>query len=91
MTFDAFQTDDLVVDAVIRNLEIVGEATRHVPEDIQVRRSEVPWSKMRGMRNIVAHDYDAVRLDIVWDTIRNDLPVIVPLLESILEQESEAS
>ena len=91
MTLDAFRTNDLVADAVIRNLEIVGEATRHVPEDVQVRHALVPWSKMRGMRNIVAHDYDGVRLEIVWDTISNDLPLLVPHLESILDLESDAS
>ena len=88
MDFDNFSRDEKTVDAVVRNLEIIGEAACHVPEELCERYSSLPWSKMRGMRNILAHDYTGVSLPIVWTTIKEDLPPLVSPLQGILQSDT---
>jgi uncharacterized protein with HEPN domain len=87
VSFEQFQSDKKTVDAVLRNLEIIGEAVRHIPETVQERYSELPWAEMRAMRNIVAHQYFGVNLNIIWNTTQSNLPPIVAKLEEILEKE----
>jgi uncharacterized protein with HEPN domain len=74
------------VDAVVRNFQVLGEAARHVPPDIQNKYPEVPWAIMQGMRNILVHDYFKVKVDIVWRTIQADLPPLVAPLQRILHE-----
>jgi uncharacterized protein with HEPN domain len=69
-SFEAFQGDEKTIDSVLRNLEIIGEAARHVPEDIRQRYLEIPWAEMLIMRNIVIHEYHGVNLSIVWQTVK---------------------
>jgi uncharacterized protein with HEPN domain len=64
------------IDAVIRNLEIIGEATKMIPESIRARYPSVEWKKMAGLRDILAHHYFEVDLDIVWDILYNKLPAL---------------
>jgi uncharacterized protein with HEPN domain len=71
----------------LRNLEIIGEASRHVPRDIKNRYSNLPWMEMYTMRNIVIHEYHGVNLSIIWQTVTEDLPAIIPQLEEILEEQ----
>ena len=89
ISLEEFLTDSKSSDAVLRNLEVIGEAARLAPEEVTARYNKVPWAEMRAMRNIVAHEYDRVNLHIIWDTIQNDLPPVVPLLQQVLEQERE--
>jgi uncharacterized protein with HEPN domain len=84
--FDDFESDDKTIDSVLRNLEIIGEATRHIPREIKARYANLPWKEMQGMRNIVIHEYHGVNLKIIWQTVTGDLPSIVPLLTRILEE-----
>jgi len=86
MTEACFAADERTVDAVLRNLEIIGEATRHLPGDFTARHPEVPWHEMRGMRNILIHEYFGVSMPIIWETVTQNLPPLVPLLEEILGQ-----
>lgn len=81
---DSFSGDQLVVDAVVRNLEIIGEAASYVPTEVQQQHPEVPWIEMKGMRNLLAHEYFGVSTAIVWATTQNNLPPLIPLLEKIL-------
>jgi len=90
MSLEEFRNSDMVVDAVVRNLGIIGEAARHVPFELQERYAEVPWTEMRGIRNVVVHEYSAVSVPVLWDTVKNDLPPLVPLLEEILEREGRS-
>jgi uncharacterized protein with HEPN domain len=85
MDFDAFQGDSRTVDAVLRNLEVIGEATGHVPADVQKKHADIPWHRMKGIRNVLAHEYFGVDLGIVWETVRQDLPPLVPLLQQLLD------
>ena len=84
MDFEAFQADQKTIDAVVRNLEIIGEAARHIPDAVREHHSEVPWDRMRGFRNVLAHEYFGVSVPIVWQTTQEDLPTIVPLLSKML-------
>ncbi len=86
---ESFEESSLVTDAVIRNLIIVGEAANHVPEAIRARYPDVPWSKMRGMRNMNVHEYFADDAVILWSTIKDDLPPLVPLLQTIIAREPD--
>ena len=85
LTQDLFETNRLVVDAVIYNLAIIGEAASHVPSEVQVRYSDIPWATMRGVRNIMVHEYHGVDLAIIWRTLTEDLPPIALRLTDILE------
>lgn len=86
-TFESFQADQKTIDAVVRNVEVIGEAARHVPDDVVQRYPDVPWAKMRAMRNRLIHDYAEVSVPILWQTIQGDLPPLVPLLRAILKRQ----
>jgi len=89
LSFDEFCADDKVVDAVVRNLEVIGEAARHIPPEIESRHPDLPWVEMRGMRNILVHEYFGVNLSILWHTIQQNLPPIIEKLDKILASENE--
>ena len=74
--FVVWQEDEKTVDAVIRNLEIIGGASSHLPAEVQAHYEDVPWNMMKGIRNILAHEYFGVDLEIVWKTVKEDLPVL---------------
>jgi uncharacterized protein with HEPN domain len=83
LTFESFALDSRTIDAVVRNLEIVGEAAKKVPPSLRSRSERVPWRQMAGLRDVVAHAYFGVDLNIVWDVAVNHLPQVrveVPLL-----------
>lgn len=86
-TLEDFGANEMTIDAVARNFEILGEAAGHVPPEIRERHPEIPWTRIRGLRNIVAHGYFDLNLTTVWATARDDLPPLIPLLREILERE----
>ena len=86
MNFEAFRNDRKTVDAVVRNLEVIGEAARHVPEDVREEYDAVPWKDIIGIRSVLIHEYFGVDFGILWATIETDLPTLTPLLESMLEE-----
>jgi uncharacterized protein with HEPN domain len=86
MSYEAFLGNQLVIDAVVRNLEVIGEAARHIPDDVQTRFSDVPWVEMKGMRNILIHEYFGVSLEIVWKTVQENLPPVESKLREVLKQ-----
>lgn len=73
-----------VQDAVVRRLEIIGEAVKHIPDDVRKKYPDVPWKKIAGARDIFVHEYFGVRLERVWDTITNDLPPLKVQIEKFL-------
>lgn len=75
MTFETFSVSEITIDAVVRNMEIIGEAASSIPSDIQSRHPEIPWPEMRRMRNILAHEYFGVSLPILWQTVTSNLSV----------------
>lgn len=72
-------------DAVVRRLEVIGEAVRNIPEDFKNRYPEIAWAKAMGTRNILIHQYFGIDLEIVWDTVSKDLPVLKKQIRSLLE------
>jgi uncharacterized protein with HEPN domain len=84
LTFNEFSKDKKTVDAVIRNLEIIGEASKHIPSDIRGKHREIPWKSMSGMRDIVIHKYFEVALDRVWKTVKERLPEVKSSVEKVL-------
>jgi uncharacterized protein with HEPN domain len=73
-SFEDFKNNSLLVDAVLHNLEIIGEAAKHIPESIRVKYPKVEWRKISGLRDVVAHEYFGISMEIVWDILRNKLP-----------------
>lgn len=83
--FDEFEADYRVNFAVVRALEIIGEATKRLPSSLRDRYPEIPWKDMAGMRDRIVHGYDAVNLRIVWDTVKNRIPGVKPQVQNILD------
>lgn len=83
MDFEAFAADKKTVNAVIRSLEVLGEATKRIPMEFRQKYPDVPWSKMAGMRDVLIHDYMGVDLMTVWKVARERLPELKSLLGKI--------
>lgn len=88
-TKDEFIEDTQCQDAVIRRLEIIGEAARRVSTKTREELSELPWDSMAGMRNFLIHEYDDVDLDIVWNTVSDDLPPLINTLENYPQEKND--
>ena len=69
-----FENSELVIDAVLRNLELIGEASKRLSNDFMDKYSNIPWKKIIGLRNIVIHEYSDVDLDIIWDIVTKNIP-----------------
>ncbi len=85
MTFEEFKNDDKTSSAVIRKFEIIGEATKNIPEDIRNQHSQIPWKEIAGMRDKLIHAYSEVDLKLVWMTIKQRLPELKSVIEKISE------
>lgn len=85
MDFEMFLVDDKTTSAVVRKLEIIGEAAKNVPDTIRQRYPQVPWKQMAGMRDKLIHAYFGVDYTLVWATIQNQIPQLQPIIVQILE------
>ena len=86
---EAFEANEMIVDAVLRNLEIIGETTRHLPAAATDKYSDVPWANIRALRNIIAHEYFGVNRPIIWETIERRLPELRERLREGLDDEPD--
>lgn len=86
MTFDQFEEDRKTINAVIRSLEVLGEATKHIPASYRNKHPAIPWSKMAGMRDVLIHDYMGVDLMTVWKVVKERLPEIKTLVEALVSE-----
>jgi len=86
MTYEQFCEDEKTIDAVIRNMEIIGEAAGFIPLEIQAKYPELAWLEMRGMRNMMAHEYFGVSLSIIWRTIEQDLDPLADGLGKVISK-----
>ncbi|MCD6514489.1 MAG: DUF86 domain-containing protein [Candidatus Odinarchaeota archaeon] len=86
MSYDEFTKDDKTIFAVIRSLEVIGEAVKNIPETIREKYPEIPWKAMAGMRDKLIHEYFGVDLKILWDTVKKRIPKIKPFFEKMLKE-----
>jgi uncharacterized protein with HEPN domain len=84
VTYEQFEADFRINFAVVRALEIVGEAAKRLPADLRRQYPAVPWKVMAGMRDRIIHGYDVVDLQIVWDVVKRDIPQVKPRIRKIL-------
>ncbi|ALM74147.1 HepT-like ribonuclease domain-containing protein [Thermococcus barophilus] len=89
MSFGDFIRDEKTIDAVLRNLEVIGEAAKNVPEEIKQKYPQIPWKEIAGMRDRLIHAYFGVDLEIVWQTIISDLPKLESELFKIIKKEGQ--
>lgn len=89
MDFARFSSDDKTTFAVVRALEIIGEATKKIPDDVKEAHPDLPWREMAGLRDKLIHDYIGVNLEVVWKTTKDDLPALWNKISAIITAESD--
>jgi uncharacterized protein with HEPN domain len=87
LEFNVFLEDETLKRAIVRSLEIIGEATKKIPADFKVKWSNIQWKNMAGMRDRLIHDYIGVNYNIVWDVVTNKIPSISVQINQILLKE----
>lgn len=83
---NTFQADVMRQDAIIRRIEIIGEAASNLSSEFKELNSEIPWGLIRGMRNRLVHNYNEIDLDLVWTTIQEDIPNLQSLIEPLINE-----
>lgn len=83
LNFDEFINDRKTYSAVIREFEIIGEATKHLPKNITLKYNNIGWRDIKDFRNLLIHEYFGVDFEIVWNTIKNDLPKLYEVIKKI--------
>lgn len=87
MDFEEFKNSRITIDAVIRNFEIIGEASKNVPDSIKAKYQTLPWKQMYGLRNYVSHEYFGIDYENIWEIITKNLPANIEALNEILNNE----
>jgi len=87
--FDSFGKDKKTMNAVVRSLEIIGEAVKKIPEDMKDKNPDIPWKNMSGMRDKLIHEYFGIDEEIVWNVATEELPPLRPLFKKILKELGE--
>jgi len=90
LDFKIFKQDYKTVDAVIRNFEIIGEASKNLPIEIKEKHPEIPWQEMYYLRNKISHEYFGIDYEIIWDVATHYLPENKKQIEKIIQQENKA-
>ena len=86
---DQFLKDDKTCDAVIRCIEVIGEATKNIPEEIRIRYPSISWRDLAGMRDKIIHSYFTVDFETVWLVVKEDIPRLKPILKKVLKNLKE--
>ena len=89
LTFSEFKEDLLHQLAILKSVEIIGEAASRVSEETKANHPDIPWTQIIGMRNRLVHTYFAIQLDIVWKVVQDDLPPLIAQLEPLVPPEPE--
>jgi len=86
MSFNDFIKDRKTVNAVIRSLEVMGEAVKKIPQEIRDKYPKIPWKYIAGMRDKLIHEYHGVDLEIIWEVIKKEIPSLKPEFEKVLKE-----
>ena len=89
MTLEDFAKDKKTINAVVRGIEIIGEATKKFSKSLKEKYPSIPWKKMAGMRDKMIHEYFGVDVEIVWKTAKEDIPSLKPLIQDVLKNLGE--
>ncbi len=89
LNFEKLCENSMAVDAVVRNFEIIGEATKNVPKMVKDKYPDVEWKEAIGFRNVLTHDYFGIDLESVWDTLKNNIPVLKRHIGEVLKSEQQ--
>jgi len=84
VSYEEFTSNKMIIDAVVRELEIIGEASNNLSEEFRERHPDIVWRRMKDMRNFLIHEYFGVNIKIVWDTCKEDLPKLSKLINDLL-------
>jgi len=87
MTYEAFLADTRTQDAVVRNLEIIGEATKNLSSELRAQHPDMPWKGMAGVRDRLIHQYFGVNLDVVWHIVTTELPDVASRIDEMIRSE----
>lgn len=90
VSIEKFSTDRMRKDAVIKNLMIIGEAAKNVPENVQSKATEIEWEEIAGFRDVLIHQYFGTDLETVWDIIKNDLPKLKKSVQKLLQKSNSS-
>lgn len=91
LTFAEFRQDEKTFDAVVRNLEVIGEAAKRVPVEDRELHPEVAWRKIAGLRDVIAHGYFSLEPEMLWDVVSNRVPELLPQILDILAESEEGA
>lgn len=86
MSFEDFSKDEKTQFALIRVIEIIGEASKKIPTDIKNQSKEIPWREIGGMRDLLIHDYFGVNIQVVWETAKKDLPELKDKIQKLIQR-----
>jgi len=85
MTFTDFTKDKKTINAVVRSIEVIGEAAKNIPPAVRIKYPDIPWKKMSGMRDKLIHEYFGIDLEIIWQTTKTDIPVMKQPIADIIK------
>jgi len=86
MSYEQFISDKRTLNAVLRSIEVIGEAAKNIPDEIRVKYPDIPWKEMAGMRDKVIHFYFGVDKEVIWFVVKDRVPTIRPLIERTLRE-----
>ncbi len=89
LSLEEFKKKELIQDGVARNLEVIGEAIKRIPDNIRVEYPQIEWKKLAGLRDILIHQYFSIDFEIIWDVVKNKIPELKMVIENLIAEHDE--